>query len=166
MTRGRGEMEILFGGAIVAKRKPSLSDERLADIWNVRGLDYAEGELADFDKLISSAVSRCLADDEDDRAELADLVSLVLGERVSVMMLDAYASEARRGQRIPASRFLALIAVTRRFDILDAVLREVGGKALDRSDARVYRLGRRYLDSLQASRRLREAATEIFEESA
>lgn len=147
----------------MAKRKPTLSDERLADIWNVRGIDYAEGELAGFDKLISSAVSRCLADDEDNRAELADLVSLVLGERVSVMMLDAYASEARRGQRIPASRFLALIAVTRRFDILDAVLREIGGKALDRSDAQVYRLGRRYLDSLHASRRLRETEAEIFD---
>lgn len=74
----------------MTKRKPALSDERLADIWTVRGLDYAEGELDDFDKLISPAVSRCLAEDEDNRAELAELLSLVLGERVSVMMLDAY----------------------------------------------------------------------------
>lgn len=147
----------------MAKRKPWLSDQRLIDIWNVRGLDYAEGELADFEKLISSAVSRCLADDEDNRAELADLVPLVLGERVSALMLDAYAIEARRGPRIPDSRFLALIAVTRRFDILDAVLCEVGGKALDRSDMQVHRSGSRYLENLHASLRLREAEAQIFD---
>ena len=49
--------------------------------------------------------------------------------------------------------------------LLDAVLREVGGKALDRSDAQVYRFGRRYLDSVHASRRLRETEAEILDAS-
>ncbi|MBB4100747.1 hypothetical protein [Sphingomonas kyeonggiensis] len=144
------------------KRKPFLSDERLRDVWNVRPLDYADDELQDFDKLISSAVARCLAEDDGNRAEIAALLSMLLGERVSVQMLDAYASEARRIHRIPASRFLALIAVTRRFDLLDAVLREVGGKALDRSDARIFKLGVHYLTKVNASRVLGEAIDEIF----
>ena len=38
------------------KRKPTLSNERLRDVWNVRGLEDVEGELEDFDKLVSSAV--------------------------------------------------------------------------------------------------------------
>ncbi|MBD3729292.1 MAG: hypothetical protein IE933_06255 [Sphingomonadales bacterium] len=46
-----------------------------------------------------------------------------------------------------ASRFLALIAMTRRFDILDVVLREVGGTALDGQQAKVFRPGLDYLAS-------------------
>ena len=77
-------------------------------------------------------------------------------------MLNAYASEARNQHRIPASRFLALIGLTRRFDILDAVLREVGGKALDEQDAKEFRIGKSYVASLSAARTLREDVADLF----
>lgn len=143
------------------KRKPVLSDERLHDVWNVRGLDYGERELEDFDKLISSAVARCLREDESDRNQQASDLSSLLGEEVSDAMLNAYSSEARRDHKIPASRFLGLIAMTRRYDILDAVLREVGGKALDRHDAKVFRVGVDYVNSVKASRGLRASLEEV-----
>jgi hypothetical protein len=144
------------------KRQSKLSDERLHDIWNVRGLDYGERELEDFDVLISSAVSRCLKEDQSDRGEQAATLSYLLGEEVSVATLDSYTSEARRDRKIPASRLFALIAMTRRFDILDAVLREVGGKALDRHDAKVFRVGVDYIANLNAARHLRDSVAEWY----
>lgn len=144
------------------KRKPTLTDERLRDVWNVRGLDYGEGELEGFDKLISSAVSRCLKEDDSHRGEQADTLSYLLGEDVSAFMLDGYSSEARRDHRIPASRFLALIAMTRRFDILDAVLREIGGKALNRHDTKIFRIGVEYVASVNADRALQEAMADRY----
>lgn len=143
------------------KRQPTLSDEWLNDVWNVRDLDYGEAELENFDKLISSAVSRCLREDDCDRDRQAAHLSYVLGEEVSVSMLNAYSSEARRDQRIPASRFLALIAMTRRFDILDAVLRGVGGKALDWHASKVFRIGVDYVNNVNAARTLRESLSEV-----
>lgn len=145
------------------KQKPHLSDEWLADAWNVRGLDYGEAELENFDKLISSAVSRCLKEDDNDRQEQAATLSYLLDEHVSVAMLDSYTSEARRKHKIQASPFLALIAMTRRFDILDAVLREVGGKALDRHDAKVFRVGVDYIASVNADRNLRVGLEELYD---
>lgn len=142
------------------KRKPRLTDESLRDVWNLRPVDCGEAELADFDQLISSAVSRCLNDEN--RLEIAGDLSTVFGEEISVHMLNAYASEARNQHRIPASRFLALIGLTRRFDILDAVLREVGGKALDEQDAKEFRIGKSYVASLSAARTLREDVADLF----
>jgi len=145
----------------MTKRKPKLSDERLHDVWNVRGLDYGEAELENFDQLISSAVARCLKDE--DRAEVAATLSYLLDEEVTVHMLNAYASEARRAFKIPASRFLALIAMTSRFDVLDAVLREVGGKAIDRQGAKVFRIGVDYVASVNAARVLRDSVADLFD---
>jgi hypothetical protein len=142
------------------KRTPKLSDEWLTDVWTVRPIDYAEGELADFDQLVSSAVARCLK--QESRADIARDLSHILGERVTVHMLNAYASEERREHNISAVRLLALIGLTSRFDILDALVREVGGKALDRNGASYFRVGKRYVDYLNAARALREDVAKIF----
>lgn len=50
--------------------------------------------------------------------------------------------------------------MTRRFDILDAVLREIDGKALDGRQAKVYRTGVDFLESLNAERALRQRVEE------
>jgi hypothetical protein len=69
---------------------------------------------------------RTLALARRDRLAMSEL----LDEDVSRWMLDAYASEARDNHNISADRFLALIAVTNRFDILDATVRRIGAALL------------------------------------
>lgn len=149
---------------MAGKRKlnQTLTDKWLKDSWNVRGLDYGESELENFDKLISSAVARCLKEDGGNRQQQADHLSYLLGQDISVAMLNAYSSEGRREHKIPASRFLVLIAMTRRYDILDAVLREVGGKALDRHEAKMLRVGHDHLESVRASSSLRDSLAEVI----
>lgn len=70
-------------------------------------------------------------------AEMSDL----LDEDISRAMLDAYASPARDGHKVPMSRFLALIAVTNRQDLLDPIMREIGAAVLVGEEVHTARLG-------------------------
>jgi hypothetical protein len=87
-------------------------------------------DLAGIDRLIAASVSRALRDDDRSRESIALAMSELLGEEVTRWMLDAYASEARETHNISAGRFYALIAVTKRHDILDRTLRRIGAAVL------------------------------------
>ncbi|MBX9861038.1 MAG: hypothetical protein K2Y20_15820 [Sphingomonas sp.] len=134
---------------VMGKRRPTLTDNRLREEWSVRQPDGTLGYLEGLDKFMASAVSRCLREDSRSRRDIAEALSDCLSERISPLMLDVYSSEARREHPIPAHRFIALIAVTERYDVLDAVLREIGAKALDQRQTKVYRLGVAQLQSIE-----------------
>ncbi len=135
---------------VMGKRRPTLTDNRLREKWSVRQPDGTLGCLEGLDKFMASAVSRCLKEDSRSRGDIADALSDYLSERISTLMLDAYSSEARREHPIPTHRFFALIAVTERFDVLDAVVRQIGAKALDQQQTKVYRLGLAQLQSIES----------------
>ncbi len=61
---------------------------------------------------IARAVSETLTDSERTRQDIAENMSIWLGEEVTKNMLDAYASEARSDHTIPFLRLLALVHVT------------------------------------------------------
>jgi hypothetical protein len=100
-----------------------------------------EGDLAGLGRTIASGVSRALREDPRSRYELAGAVSALLGENVSKCMLDAYASEARDEHNVSAERWLAILAATARFDILDATLVRIGARALVGEEFHAARLG-------------------------
>ena len=89
------------------------------------------------------------------REVIAAEMSALLSEDVSKGMLDAYASPARAEHKVPMSRFLALIAVTGRHDLLDPLLREIGAALLVGEEVHTARLGHieRQIAALQAERR-------------
>ncbi|QRY97411.1 hypothetical protein JT366_09415 [Sphingomonas paucimobilis] len=107
----------------------------------------AEADLAGLDRVVSGCVSIMLKGDDRSRHEIAGAMSALLDERVSKDMLDAYASEARAEHNISAARLLALIAVTERFDLLDSLVRRIGGALLVGDEILAARLG-----SLKAQR--------------
>lgn len=111
------------------KRRPSLTDGQMAFTFNAP-VTPQYGDLAVLGREISSAVGRALKEDPRSRETIAEDVSLLLGEKVTKFMLDAYASEARAEHAINAARFLAVIASTERFDILDVVVARIGGRVL------------------------------------
>lgn len=100
-------------------------------------------------------VGTMLNSDGRSREELAAKVSEFLGEDVSRQMLDAYASPAREGHKVPMSRFLAIVAVTGRHDLLDRLLREIGAALLVGEEVHTARLGHidRQIEQLKAERR-------------
>jgi hypothetical protein len=113
-----------------------------------------DAALAGLERTIAAGVARALKEDPRSRAEVAGAVSSLMDEDVSRWMLDAYASEARDTHSISAGRFLALMAATERFDILDAILTRVGARVLVGDEVHTARLGH-----LEA--RMRELQSEI-----
>lgn len=113
------------------KRRSSLDTVQLGFTFDPPTPAQASADLAGFERLIAAKVARALKDDDRSReviaAEMSDLLG---GEEVTRFMLDAYASEAREQHNISAGRFLALIAVTGRFDLLDAATRRIGAAVL------------------------------------
>jgi len=109
------------------KKRPSSS----AQIMLALGSQFPEatdGMLKDSDRDVAQAVARILKEDDRPRIEMAASMTAILGADVSKAMLDAYASEARTTHNISLGRFLALVAVTRRYDVLGDLLGKIGAK--------------------------------------
>lgn len=115
--------------------------------------------LAGLERQISSAVGMILNSDARSRAVIAAEISDQLGETVSADMLNAYASPAREGHKVIMSRFLALIAVTKRHDVLDMLLREIGAAVLIDEELQTARIGQLELAIGEAQRELRKLKT-------
>lgn len=97
--------------------------------------------LAGFERRVSRAVGTILNSDSRSREVIAAEMSVLLDEEVSRAMLDAYASPARDGHKVIMSRFLALVAVCGRHDVLDGLLREIGAAVLVGEEVHTARIG-------------------------
>lgn len=108
--------------------------------------------LAGLEKQISRTVGTILASDPRSREVIAAEMSVLLDEEVTRWMLDAYASPARAEHKVPMSRFLALVAVTERHDLLDPLVREIGAAVLIGEEVHTARIGHidRQIAALQA----------------
>jgi hypothetical protein len=111
--------------------------------------------LAGLERRICSAVGTVLASDKRPREVIAAEMSVLLDEDVSRAMLDAYSSPARADHKVPMSRFLALLVVTGRQDLLDPLLREIGAALLVGDEVKTARLGQieQLMAELQEERR-------------
>lgn len=110
----------------MAKRKPALNTAQMAFTFDAPRPDVSEGALSGMDRLVASGVAAILKEDPRSRFEVAGQVSALMDADISKLMLDAYASESRDGHNISLARFLGLVVATQRFDVLDALLRQVG----------------------------------------
>lgn len=97
--------------------------------------------LAGMEARICSTVGTLLNSDSRPREIIAAEMSVLLAEEISPRMLDAYASPARAEHKVPMSRFLALIVVTGRHDLLDPLMREIGAAVLVGAEVMTARLG-------------------------
>lgn len=111
-------------------------------------------ELAGLESLLSRTVSTILKEDPRAREIIAAEMSVLLDEDVSRAMLDAYASPAREGHKVIASRLFALVAVTARYDQLDKIMRRIGAALLVGEEVKTARLGQveRQIADLKAER--------------
>lgn len=136
------------------KRQPSLSPAQLGFTFDPPQPATAPAALAGLDRKISAAVGIMLREDTRDRRCIACEMSKLLGDEVSHLMLDAYASEARDNHNISAARLFALVAVTKRHDVLDPLVREIGGALLVGEEIITARLGHldRQIAALKAER--------------
>jgi hypothetical protein len=125
----------------MTKRRPSLSADQLAFTFDAPMAAVEEGALRDLERQVSSAVGTILTMHPGSRFEVAGGVSALLDTDVSKSMLDAYSAEAKDTHNISVARFLALVVVTQRFDVLDAILRQIGCGVLVGEEIHLAELG-------------------------
>jgi hypothetical protein len=123
------------------KRRSSLDSSQLGFTFEPPVPASLDADLASLDRFVSACVARALKEDHRSREEVAGAMSALMAEDVTRWMLDAYASEARENHNIPTCRFLALIAVTKRFDLLDALVRRIGAAILVGEEIHTARVG-------------------------
>ncbi|QPL39359.1 hypothetical protein IT881_15065 [Erythrobacter sp. A30-3] len=113
-------------------------------------------ELAGLERRINTTVGVMLNSDPRQREVIAAEMSVLLDETVSRSMLDAYSSPARTEHRVPMSRLMALSVVTRRQDLLDPLMREIGAAVLVGEEVKTARLGQlqQRITEMQAEMRL------------
>jgi hypothetical protein len=147
------------------KRRPSLDPAQLGFTFEPPEPARLPACLAGLDRFIAAGVARALKEDSRPRAEIAWAMSTLLDEEISRWMLDAYASEARENHNISADRFLALVAVTNRFDILDAALRRIGAALLVGDEITTAELGNidRQIAQLKTRRKSIESRAPVFQ---
>ena len=119
------------------------------------GLPSQAAALAGLERQICSAVGAILNSDPRSRFAIAAEMSELLDETVSKEMLDAYASPAREGHKVAMSRFMALVVVTNRHDLMDPLLRSIGAGLLVGEEVHTARIGRLELLIAEAQRELK-----------
>ena len=134
------------------KRRSSLSDLQMVFSFDVPPAAREAGDLAGFTAMLAASVARMLREDRFERSHIARQMSELLGETVSKAMLDAYASESRDGHNISAARWWALVAVTGRFDVADAIGARTGCRILSGDEIKTAELGslQAQMDEIQA----------------
>jgi hypothetical protein len=125
----------------MAKRRASIDPAQLGFTFDPPMPARSEADLAGLDRVVAASVAHAMNEDGRSRFEIAGAISSLLADDVTKLMLDAYASEAREGHNISAARLLALIAVTDRFDLLDALVRRIGAALLVGEELHAARLG-------------------------
>ncbi len=125
----------------MTKRQPSFDPAQLAFTFEPTSAPTDEGGLSGLDRVIASAVSQILKEDPRSRFEIAGGMSALLDDEVSKAMLDAYSAEARESHNVSLARFLALVAETQRFDVLDALCHRVGCRVVVGEEVLTVELG-------------------------
>lgn len=142
------------------KRSPAFDPGQTAFDFEPRSTSLSDGMLNGIDRQIASAVARVLKDDERDRYDVAAAMSRILDADVSKSMLDKYASESSEEHNISAGRFLVLIAATRRYDVLRALLHRIGCELVEGEEVLTVELGHvsAQIERLQERQRLLKKA--------
>lgn len=121
--------------------KAKIHPDQLGFLFEAPAPAKGEAALAGIEQRICRTVGSILNSDSRSREVIAAEMSVLLGEEISRAMLDAYASPARDGHKVPMSRMFALVVVTHRHDLLDPLLREIGAALLVGEEVHTARLG-------------------------
>lgn len=121
--------------------KAKAHPDQIGFVFDTPSVASGPGGLAGLEARISGTVGTILASAGRPREVVAAEMSVLLDDDVSRSMLDAYASPARDGHKVPMSRFLGLVAITARLDLFDPLVREIGGALLIGEEVHTARIG-------------------------
>lgn len=128
----------------MGKRRPYQQRGQMAFDFASPATPADDGGLAGLSSWMTASCSAMLSEDRRSREDLAGRVSALLNENVTKSMLDVWSSESHTQHNISAARWMALVAVTGRFDLLDGALAKIGARALQGDEMATARLGHLY----------------------
>ncbi len=130
----------------------------------VRRFEEPRVRAGSFRERMTRAVAACLHDADDaghSREDIAGRMSEFLGERVTLNMLNAYASQSRETHSIPMVRLVALLHATRDQRLLELLAEPMGWAVVDRKFLPLIELGALREKSEQLARRAKELAHQV-----
>ena len=144
--------------------KAKAHPDQLGFVFEAPKAPVGEAALAGLEQRVNRMVGSMLNSDERPREVIAAEMTVLLGEKVSRKMLDAYASPAREEHKVPFSRLLALVLVTKRHDLLDERMREAGMAVLFGDEVKTARLGdiKRRIAALKEEERAIERSSPVI----
>ena len=144
--------------------KAKVHPDQLGFVFEAPKAPVGEAALAGFEQRANRMVGSMLNSDDRAREVIAAEMSVLLGEKVSRAMLDAYASPAREEHKVPFSRLIALTLVTKRHDLLDERMREAGMAVLFGDEVKTARLGdiKRRIAALKEEERAIERSSPVI----
>ena len=125
----------------------------------VRRFEEPRVRASTFRERMTRAVAACLHDADDagrSREDIAGAMSDFLGERVTLNMLNAYASQARDTHSIPVVRLVALLHATRDQRLLELLAEPMGWAVVDRKFLPLIELGALQEKADELARRAKE----------
>jgi hypothetical protein len=109
----------------------------------------APGSMND-DHLVRDIITQTIKACGLSRAQIADQMSYLLGEKVTERMISSYTSEAMEKHRWPLHFSRAFCEVTRNWKLIRCVAELVGFTVIEGDDVNILELGRHYLTRKKA----------------
>lgn len=95
--------------------------------------------------VVRGLVTEVIRGSQKSREQIAEEMSVLLGERVTARMLNSYTSEAAEKHRWPAHFTRAFCFTTSDWRLLRCIAERAGFHLIDDNDAELLELGRQYL---------------------
>lgn len=110
-----------------------------------------------FDNAIRKAAARSIAACSKSRAGIADEMSAALNIRITEQMLNAYTAHSKPAHRFPAALVPAFCRATGSWELLKALVGEVGDVRLISKSEEIYlQIGKEYFRQREVAQRVEE----------
>jgi hypothetical protein len=103
-------------------------------------------------------ITQLIRESAQSREQIADEMTRLLGERVTVRMLNSYTSDAAEKHRWPAQYDIALCEVLGDYTLLEQRCKRAGFRMIGPKEEKLIAIGRAYIAKAKAEKKLAEVA--------
>jgi hypothetical protein len=113
------------------------------------------------DQAVRGALGAAMKQTDRSRAQIADDISRLTGQKVTLRMLDDFTAESKSGYRFPAAWLAAFCVATRDSRVLQVIVEKCGYRVITPEEAMLIELATNYLTKKKATERLESLETRL-----
>lgn len=103
---------------------------------------------------VRAIITECIRNSAKSREQIADAMSRLTGDRVTLRMMNSYTSEAAEQHRWPSQYTRAFCYVVQDWALLRCIVERAGFYLITQAEAELLELGREYLRQKRASEKV------------